>query len=190
MITLIILDCQNDFITGTVMVNGAKNIVEDIKDFIKRHKKEIDKIIFTANWHPYNHCSFKQYGGKFQHHCIQFTPGACIEPKLLKFVQSYNIKYEVSTRGELEEVDQLGAFAEIEYAQDAISRRYYFDSIVSADADTDFVLCGIDQNITHTIINLLSGGITPKVYTQGVVSIDGGKILNKIIQDNGLEIVQ
>ena len=189
MITLVIVDCQNDFITGTIMINGAKIVVEEIKDFIKKHKKEIDKIIFTANWHPYNHCSFKQFGGKFQRHCIQFTPGACIEPKLLKFVQSYNINYEVSTRGEIEEIDQLGAFAEIEFIQDSLGKRYYFDSIVEADADTDFVICGIagNQNVRNTISNLLLGGITPKVFMRGVAFIDGEKEFNQYLKNNGIE---
>ena len=91
MITLIIVDCQNDFITGTLTVKGAKAAVEEIKKFIKSHCKEIEKIVFTVDWHPYNHCSFKKYGGQWPNHCVQYTPGACIEPKLLKHVQSLEI---------------------------------------------------------------------------------------------------
>lgn len=184
MITLIIVDCQNDFITGTMAIEGAKDVVEEIKNYIKSHKKEIDRIIFTAQWHPYNHSSFKQFGGKLQHHCIQFTPGACIEPKLLKFVQSYNIKYEVSTRGEIEEVDQYGALKEIEYAQDSVSRRYYFDSVVTADADTDFVICGV-FDIKNTITNLLNGRIIPKVYKKGICCLD--KTFDSFIKESGIE---
>ena len=82
MITLIIVDCQNDFITGTMSVKGAKNAVEEIKKFIKNHSKEIEKIIFTVDWHPHNHMSFKKNGGQWPSHCVQYTPGACIEPKL------------------------------------------------------------------------------------------------------------
>ena len=48
MITLIIVDCQNDFITGTMSVKGARNTVDEIKKFIKKHREEIDKIIFTV----------------------------------------------------------------------------------------------------------------------------------------------
>ena len=42
MITLIIVDCQNDFITGTLAVKGAKVAVEETKKFIKSHHKEIE----------------------------------------------------------------------------------------------------------------------------------------------------
>lgn len=189
MITLTIVDCQNDFITGTLAVKGAKNSVEKVKEFIKKHKKEIAKIIFTVDWHPYNHSSFKRYGGQWPNHCVQYTPGACIEPKLLKFVQSMDIDYEVSQKGEIEEVEQYGAFNEIELVQDCLGSRYYFDSIVTADANTDFVVCGIagDYCVKCTIQNMLNGGITPKVFLPGIASIDGGKIINEFIKENQLE---
>lgn len=192
MITLIIVDCQNDFISGTMAVKGAKNVLENIKIFIKNRKKEIDKILFTVDWHPYNHCSFKKFGGEWPQHCVQFTPGACIEPKLLKFVQSLGINYEVSQKGQIEEKEQYGAFEDIEYVPDSsLIDKYYFDSIVSANVDTDFIICGIagDYCVKATIENLLKENITPKVLLSGVASIDGGKIFKEFIEENKLEVI-
>ena len=190
MITLIIVDCQNDFITGTMSVKGAKNAVEEIKKFIKNHRKEIEKIIFTLDWHPYNHCSFKKYGGLWPSHCVKHTPGACIEPKLLKFVQSLEIDFEFCLKGEIEEVEQYGAFCEIEVSSDNFpEKKYYFDSIVTANYDTEFVVCGIagDYCVKSTIQNMLDNEITPKVYCPGIVSIDGGKIFSDFVKENNLE---
>ena len=189
MITLIIVDCQNDFITGTMSVKGARNVVEEIKKFIKKHKAEIDKVVFTVDWHPYNHCSFKKYGGQWQYHCIQFTPGACIEPKLLKYVQSFNIPYEVSIKGEDKDREQYGAFEDIEFISDELGQRYYFDSLVRVDANTDFIVCGIagDYCVKATIENLLKEGIAIKVFMPGIVSIDGGKTFSEFIKENKLE---
>ena len=190
MITLVIVDCQNDFITGTMSVKGAKNSVEEIKKFIKKHKKDIDKIIFTVDWHPYNHSSFKKYGGLWPHHCVQYTPGACIEPKLLKFVQSMDISYDVSQKGQIEEVEQYGAFSEIDFIQDGyFEDRYIFDSIVEVKANTDFVVCGIagDYCVKATIQNMLDNGLTPKVFMAGIVSIDGGKSFSEFVKENKLE---
>jgi len=189
MITLIIVDCQNDFITGTMSVKGARTSVEEIKKFIKNHCKEIDKIVFTIDWHPYNHMSFKRYGGQYPSHCVQYTPGACIEPKLLKYIQSLEIDYEVSQKGIIEEVEQYGAFDEIEFVTDELGQRYYFDSLVTADANTDFVVCGIagDYCVKSTIENLIKGDIVPKVFCPGIVSIDGGKIFSDFIKENKLE---
>lgn len=189
MITLVIVDCQNDFITGTMAVKGAKNAVEEIKKFIRNNCKQIEKVIFTVDWHPYNHMSFKRNGGQWTSHCIQYTPGACIEPKLLKCVQSYNIDYEVSQKGQIEEVEQYGAFDEIEFVTDELGQRYYFDSIVTANADTDFVVCGIagDYCVKETINNMIEGKIIPKVFMPGIVSIDGGNTFNNFVKDNKLE---
>ena len=189
MITLIIVDCQNDFITGTMSVKGAKNAMEEIKKFIKNYRKEISKIIFTVDWHPYNHMSFKKYGGLWSQHCVQYTPGACIEPKLLKYVQSFGIDYEVSQKGTIEEVEQYGAFDEIEFVTDELGQRYYFDSLVTADANTDFVVCGIagDYCVKSTIQNLINSDIFPKVFCPGIVSIDGGKIFSDFVKENKLE---
>ena len=190
MITLVIVDCQNDFITGTMSVKGAKNVVEEIKKFIKNHRKEIEKIIFTLDWHPYNHCSFKKYGGLWPSHCVKHTPGACIEPKLLKFVQSLEIDFEFCLKGEIEEVEQYGAFCEIEVSSDDFpEKKYYFDSIVTANYDTEFVVCGIagDYCVKSTIQNMLDNEIAPKVYCPGIASIDGGKIFSDFVKENKLE---
>lgn len=189
MITLIIVDCQNDFISGTMSVKGAKSVLEQIKNFIRNNKKDISKILFTCDWHPYNHSSFKKYGGEWPSHCVQFTPGACIEPKLLKLVQSLDISYQVSLKGQIEEIEEYGAFNEIEQVTDALGSRYYFDSIAEADAETEFVVCGIagDYCVKSTIKNLLEGGITPKVFTAGVASIDNGKVFDEFIKINKLE---
>jgi len=190
MITLVIVDCQNDFITGTMSVKGAKNTVEEIKKFIKKHKDEIEKIIFTLDWHPYNHSSFKKYGGMWPSHCVQHTPGACIEPKLLKFVQSLELDFEFDTKGEIEEVEQYGAFSDIDVSSDDFPNpKYYFDSIATANVNSDFVVCGIagDYCVKATIQNMLNNEIIPKVFCPGIVSIDGGKTFSEFVKENNLE---
>lgn len=189
MITLIIVDCQNDFITGTLTVKGAKNSVENIKTYIKKHHKEIEKIIFTVDWHPYNHSSFKRFGGQWPSHCVQYTPGACIEPKLLKCVQSFNLNYEVSPKGTIEEVEQYGAFEDIVESVDALGEHLYFDEYTTADRNSDFVICGIagDFCVKATIQNILNASIYPKVFMPGIASIDNGATIKNFISENKLE---
>lgn len=187
MITLIIVDCQNDFISGSFAHTSAKNSIKAIKEYIINNSKNISKIVFTTDWHPYNHSSFKKNGGSYPTHCVQFTPGACIEPKLLKLVQSLNIDYSVSTKGELEEVDDLGAFDEIDFRSDYLGDRYYLD-IVSVDADTEFVICGsnIKKTVNYTIENLINNDINPMVFQQGVFPSNN---INSIINNNKLKVV-
>ena len=187
MITLIIDRYQNDFITGTMYTKSAKSSVEETKNFIKKYRKEISKIIFIVDWHPYNHSSFKKYGGEWVQHCVQYTPGACIEPKFLKFVHSLDIDYEVDQIGTFEEVDEAGALNEIEYVQDNLGSRYYFDSIVTVDATTDFVICGITNSVSIIISNMLKENIIPKVFMPGMISDDGCKVFSEFVKNNKLE---
>ena len=187
MITLIIVDCQNDFISGTMAVNGAKEVVNNIKNFINENKDEIEKIIFTLDWHPYNHCSFKKDGGKWPIHCVQHTPGACIDSKLLKLVQSSGIPFQFSLKGQ--EGEQYGAFEDSEIIKDYLGTRIRFDTQSDADITTDFIICGIagDYCVKETTENLLKYNIAPKMLMSGIASIDNGKVINKYIEVNQLE---
>lgn len=187
MITLIIVDCQNDFISGTMAVNGAKEVVNNIKNFINENKDEIEKIIFTLDWHPYDHCSFKKEGGRWPIHCVQHTPGACVDSKLLKLVQASGIPFQFSLKGQ--EGEQYGAFEDAEIIKDYFGTRICFDTQSEANATTDFIVCGIagDYCVKETTENLLKYDIVPKMLTSGIASIDDGKIINKYIEVNQLE---
>ena len=63
--------------------------------------------------------------------------------------------------------------------------------LAMADANTDFVVCGIagDYCVKSTIENMIKGEIIPKVFLNGIVSIDDGSILNDFIEENKLEVI-
>jgi hypothetical protein len=74
--TLIVVDMQNDFINidGKLPVKGAFEALFNIYALIESN--EIDKVIFTADWHVPSHESFKLNGGQWPEHCVQFSEGA------------------------------------------------------------------------------------------------------------------
>ena len=191
MISLIIVDCQNDFISGTMSVKGAKNALIAIKEFIKKNKDNICDVVFTLDWHPYNHCSFKKYGGMWPAHCVQYTPGACIEPKLLKHVQSLGLHYQCSLKGQTEELEEFGAFSDIEHVCDLFGARIYLD-VCEINEDSDVVICGIagDGCVKSTIQNLINGCVIPKVFLNGIASTDNGETINSFVKEHNLEIVK
>ena len=49
-----VVDMQNDFITGSLAVTNAANLVSVINDL----RKKFTNVIFTQDWHPQNHVSF------------------------------------------------------------------------------------------------------------------------------------
>ena len=185
-ITFIIVDCQYDFIDGSLAVPNAHNAINNIVNFIKEHKEVIDKVIFTLDWHPKNHCSFKDYGGQWPNHCIQYTEGAAIDTSLVKTILSNNIPDDVILKGIHKDKEEYGAFS-IHPLSDTL-----FDELHSCHINPDIplVVCGIagDYCVKETLKNLLR--FKPKVFLNGIASIDDGSIIKKFIEENNLEVVE
>jgi hypothetical protein len=79
---LVVVDLQNDFISGTLAVTGAEEAVHATNKL--RTAFPFDLVAHTRDWHPAEHCSFAAtWGAKlFDQHLIPAVggaPGATIE---------------------------------------------------------------------------------------------------------------
>lgn len=103
---LLVIDMQNDFITGSLAVPHSEDIIEPIINLIKH--KSWDSIIFTRDWHPGDHISFAETHHKenfsnirykdpetqnkeiisklWPKHCVRGTNGAQLSAILQKFI--------------------------------------------------------------------------------------------------------
>jgi len=82
--TLIVVDVQNDFCPGGALaVKGGDQVVPILNQYIKMFTDAKAPIIFTRDWHPSDHSSFKSQGGSWPPHCIQNTEGAKFHSNLL-----------------------------------------------------------------------------------------------------------
>jgi len=69
----IIVDVQNDFISGTLSLSNCpskhngEEVVPVINEILQNHGNNFKKIVYTKDWHPENHISFyenrQKYGG-------------------------------------------------------------------------------------------------------------------------------
>jgi len=74
---LIVVDMQNDFMPGGALpVPNALSIIPVINEYIRVFEEAGALIVFTRDWHPLNHISFRSRGGPWPPHCVQNTPGA------------------------------------------------------------------------------------------------------------------
>ncbi len=74
---LIIVDVQNDFLPGGALaVPHGNEVVPVLNRYIELFERRRLPIIATRDWHPKNHCSFKNEGGIWPEHCIAETMGA------------------------------------------------------------------------------------------------------------------
>jgi len=80
---LIVVDIQRDFCPGgTLAVPQGDEIIDVVNRIIKKAEEAGSVIVYTRDWHPENHLSFKAYGGIWPPHCVQWTPGAEFHPQL------------------------------------------------------------------------------------------------------------
>lgn len=91
---LILIDIQNDFITGELPVPDGRSIIEPVNQLIP----QFSHVIATQDWHPGNHFSFfTLHAGKkafesitkdnyqqtlWPPHCVQGSEGANFFPEL------------------------------------------------------------------------------------------------------------
>jgi len=75
---LIVVDMQNDFITGLLGSQSAQMIVPEVRAKLEKYKKNGDKIIFTRDTHGGDYMSTTE--GKYLPvvHCVNGTRGHMI----------------------------------------------------------------------------------------------------------------
>lgn len=80
---LLVVDVQNDFVPGgSLGVPGGHDIVPKINKYIDTFNRLGDLVVYTKDWHPADHCSFKDNGGIWPTHCVQGTKGGELHPDL------------------------------------------------------------------------------------------------------------
>lgn len=74
---LIIVDVQNDFLPGGALpVPDGDAVIPVLNEYIHAFRAANLPIVATRDWHPRNHCSFKEQGGPWPAHCVAGSPGA------------------------------------------------------------------------------------------------------------------
>lgn len=80
---LVVVDVQNDFCEGGALAaHDTESLIEEINSLISKYSKDSKLVIFTRDWHPADHCSFKEQGGQWPAHCVAGTSGAEFHPAL------------------------------------------------------------------------------------------------------------
>ena len=175
---LIIVDPQNDFITGSLAVPGAVKAMDSLVDILNEKRIEFSNIIVTIDFHPFNHCSFKENGGEWPPHCIQYTEGAAMYPLLAnvlgKLKDIEKVFFEKGWSQHLEEYSAFGSLYGSEGLLHTMDEKY-FDRIYVAGLAGDYCVFQTVQDIIE-----LGFGDTVVLLLDGIASIDGGEKLSTL----------
>lgn len=74
---LLIVDVQRDFLPGGALaVPDGDAVVAPLSACARLFAARALPVFASRDWHPPDHCSFRDHGGPWPPHCVANTPGA------------------------------------------------------------------------------------------------------------------
>ena len=178
---LLIVDPQIDFISGSLAVEGAAQVMNELANYIYQNDGQYVYKVVTTDWHPYAHCSFKEQDGIWPQHCVQNTIGAAIYPGLIAPLYTTKGVLKVLRKGDNEKKEEYSVFAN----QTSAGHMQLIMKLKESDQSD---ICGIAGDFC--VLDTLKDGIKMfgkekwNVLLPYCASIDTGKMLNKYITKN------
>ena len=176
---LIVVDMQNDFINGSLAVPNADTIIPVVNEYIKLFEKNNLMVVFTRDWHPENHCSFKENGGIWPKHCVQNTTGAEFHKDLYIPKNSYII-----SKAFLPDLEAYSAFEKTE-----------LDDLLKKNNINTVFVCGLatDYCVKQTVLSALKLGYKVYLLVDAIKGVDlnnfdSEKAINEMIS-NGAKVI-
>lgn len=130
---LIVVDCQNDFVDGSLGAPNGPETVEKIRDFLNNSEEDI-RVFYSADFHPADHMSFKDQGGLWPAHCVADTFGAKIHRVFEDSKYPAN-EDNIFLKGRDKDIEEYSAFNSQnragKYLKEEISDRVYVVGIAS-----------------------------------------------------------
>lgn len=168
---LIVVDAQNDFMPGgNLAVPEGDQIVPVINDL----QKDFDTLIFTQDYHPANHCSFKENGGPWPVHCVEGTEGSEINKDIITGGGG-NKKVKFILKGTNTDVDSYSAFWDNNKAHETDLNKYLKENNV-----TDVYIVGLALNfcVMFTAVDAVEAGYKTHLVKKGCrgIEVEAGDI--------------
>ena len=91
---LLVIDMQNDFVTGALGSAQAVAVVEGIRRRVEEYQRENRTVLFTMDTHmdcEYREGRLTQEAARFPKHCIRDTPGWELVPALQPYAKADQI---------------------------------------------------------------------------------------------------
>ena len=172
---LLAVDLQKDFIDGTLTVKDAFKVIPVINEA----KKKFDLVYFTLDWHPVDHCSFKEQGGPWPVHCIHHTAGASLPDSVLEGLEEGKMRFIL--KGYSSDKEEYGALADLRPNAQTLFRR-----------GDEVVVCGIaaEYCVLETLKNLMKLAkpldLSVKVFLKGTARFSSYDTLKSFMKENGI----
>lgn len=104
---LIVVDFQNDFVTGSLGFPKAQSLTPAIAQKIKDYRASGDEILFTFDTHTASYLDTQEGIHLPVIHCVRGTDGHRLHPDIEKLRQPDDICFQKTTFGSAELMDHL-----------------------------------------------------------------------------------
>mgnify|MGYP002522617038 FL=1 len=184
---LLVVDVQRDFIDGSLAVPGADRTVPEIN----RIKDRFDKVYFTLDWHPKDHCSFKMNGGTWPEHCVHYTKGASLADSLLDGLDESKTRFILKGLDKARE--EYGAFSEALSPDGTTFSESDAPASGLFQAGDHVTVCGIAAEfcVLETLKNVFrlsrEVGFDVNVFLKGTAGFDSTQLLEWMAANGVLE---
>lgn len=186
---LLIVDPQNDFISGSLPVAGAEAKMQKLAEYIKAKHTKYDYIFVTMDSHPINHCSFGDNGGIWPIHCISNTEGWELPGYLNSVLNETYPEVSYYHKGTNVNKEQYSIF---DNWDDGLVLTNKIINLCE-EGEAYFDVCGIagDYCVLETLKGLVSlvGNNYISVLDEFTASIDGGEALHKFLEENNINLI-
>ncbi len=148
---LLVVDCQYDFIDGTLACGHSVEAVNNIVAFINSHPDI--KVYYSADSHSLKHCSYIQNGGTWPVHCQANTHGAELHENFYNDVKNPSQRpneNNIFYKGTNDSVEEYSAFEAKNKAGQKIC------DVIS----NNVIVCGIASEfcVRESVLALLKSG--------------------------------
>jgi len=137
--TLIVIDMQNDFVTGSLGTKEAQAIVPNVKKKIQEYVNRGDQIIFTRDTHYSNYLETQEGKMLPVEHCIYDTEGWEIVDELevmnCIYVNKPSFGWDGWLKLNYEEIELIGVCTDICVISNALILKAQFPEVkITVDA--------------------------------------------------------
>lgn len=160
--SLLVVDCQYDFINGTLGCRNAEAAVVNTTLFINTHQDL--HVMYSMDWHPEDHCSFAKNGGMWPAHCVRETKGSNLHEAFFKLVTNH-VQRPCSTnmyyKGVLPDQEEYSAFN---------AKCSETGHTIAEDSSHSVMICGLASEfcVRDTTLELLEAGHEVTLLTDAI----------------------
>lgn len=167
-LSLLVVDCQYDFIDGSLACEGAREAVDSAVVFINARPDVA--LLYSVDWHSPENRSFLPNGGIWPPHCIAGERGSRIHEKFHLEVLRAGQRPDSRTiyrKGTDDLVEEYSAFG----ARNDAGRT------VGQDIGDDVTVCGIASEycVRESVLDLLKAGRHVTVLADALGWVDRRK---------------